>query len=174
MSTWNPKLKLQYVRPVIRNMVDAIRANQVAALAWAAAPALLPPADFAWIGRAIHVEPRYPYVVVLASKSTAAEDAETAGADVEHQIIVQIGCTGNDPDALADELFIRVNAVDSILTEMTPAEWLEPMHPDDERLAGIFVLVSSSHDYGAFARSNANQLYEHRCQMTITVRYREQ
>jgi hypothetical protein len=165
---WQPKLPAQFIRPLVRNLLAVIRRDEVDALAWAAAPETLAP--FAWLGIAEHVEPRYPYCLVLADGTDVEGDSDATGIQERHQLVVQLAVTGNDPDALADELFMRVNAVDSIIRQ---AAWPDLLEGVPWGGYGPTVLEAGRHNYNQFGRRNANQQYMHVGQISVVVAYLE-
>jgi hypothetical protein len=168
VGPWTPRIPAQFIRPLVKNLRAILERDAPAALAWAAAPETVAP--FAWFGIAGHVEPRYPYCLVLAD-STDYEAADDAAAINEnHTIAIEIGVNGNDPDKLADELFIRVNAVDSIIQE---SKWPDILEGIPFSQYGPCVLGPGSHKYGQFARRNANQQYAHVGVVGIKISYFE-
>jgi hypothetical protein len=165
---WEPRIEAQFVRPLVRNLRRIIERDAPEALAWAASPETVAP--FKWFGTAWHTEPRYPFVLVLADSIETAENAEGSAIDETHTISLQIGACASDPDKLADELFIRVNAVDSIIRE---SSWEDVLQGIATTSYGPPVLELSRHDFGQLPRRNANQLYMQVAAITIKISYFE-
>ena len=76
---WEPRIDAQFVRPLVKNLRRIIERDAPDALAWAAAPDTVAP--FRWFGMAWHVEPRYPFVLVLADSIETSENAEGSAID---------------------------------------------------------------------------------------------
>lgn len=165
---WHPKIPTQFIRPLVKNLRAVIERDAPDALAWAAAPSVVAP--FAWFGIASHVEPRFPYCLVLAETTDCEGSDDAAYVNEGHQITIEIGVTGNDPDRLADELFIRVNAIDSIIRN---AQWPDLLEGVPIANYGPCVLDAGRHNYGAFVRRNANQQYAHIGVITVKITYFE-
>jgi hypothetical protein len=165
---WPPRIEAQYARPLIKNLLRIIERDAPAALAWAAAPDTVAP--FAWFGIAAHLEPRFPFVLVLADSSDKEDDADGTRIEEVHSISVQIGAAAADPDKLADEMFIRMNAVDSIIRESTWGDLLQGIPTSS---FGAPVIAAGRHDYGQMPRRNANQLYMQAAAIAVKIGYFE-
>ena len=165
---WQPKIPAQFVRPLVKNLRAILERDAPASLAWAGAPIQL--SNFAWFGTAQHVEPRFPFCLVLADTSDVEGSDDASYINETHNIAILIGVNGNDPDRLADELFIRVNAVDSIIRE---AAWPDLLEGIPVAGYGPCVLETGRHNYAQFQRRNANQQYEHIAELSIKISYFE-
>lgn len=168
---WTPKIDAQYIRPIIRNLRRIIERDSPDALEWAAFVAgQAAPENFKVFGAAIHIEPRFPFVLVLADTTEQATNADGTAIDELHSLAVQVGATAADPDKLADELFIRVNAVDSIIREATWGDILEGIATTSY---GPPVLEAIRHEYGLLPRRSANQLYQQVAAISLKISYFE-
>jgi hypothetical protein len=167
-TPWTPRIDAQYIRPIIRNLRRIIERDAPAALAWAAAPETVEP--FRLFGAAIHVEPRFPFVLVLADTTDQNTNADNTAIDEVHSLAVQVGATAADPDKLADELFIRVNAVDSIIREAT---WQDILQGVSTTSYGPPVLEAIRHEYGLLPRRSANQMYQQVAAIAVKISYFE-
>jgi hypothetical protein len=165
---WTPKIPAQFIRPLVKNLRAVIERDAPNALAWAAAPSAVVP--FAWFGIASHVEPRFPYCLVLADTTDCEGSDDASYINETNNIAIEIGVNGNDPDRLADELFIRVNAVDSIIRN---AKWPDLLKGVPVANYGPCVLEAGRHNYGAFVRRNANQQYAHIGVLSLKISYFE-
>jgi hypothetical protein len=169
---WTPKIDAQYIRPIIRNLRRIIERDAPDALAWAATVAAWPGSleNFKHFGAAIHIEPRFPFVLVLADTTEQSTNADGSAIDELHSLAIQVGATAANPDQLADELFIRVNAVDSIIREAT---WEDILQGIATTSYGPPVLEAVRHEYGLLPRRSANQLYQQVAAITVKLSYFE-
>lgn len=165
---WTPRIDAQFVRPIIRNLRRIIERDAPNALEWAAAPDVAAP--FAWFGTAWHVDMRYPFCLILADATEPDENAEASAIDEAHSLSIQIGSVASDPDKLADDLFIRVNAIDSIIREST---WEDILQGVATTSYGPPVLDLTRHDYGQLPRRNAQQQYMNVAAITMKISYFE-
>ena len=165
---WEPRIDARFIRPIVKNLRRIIERDSPDALLWAASPVVVDP--FAWFGTAWHVDMRYPFVLVLADTTEPTENADGTAIDEVHTVSLQIGSVAADPDRLADDLFIRVTAIDSIIRE---CEWADLLQGIATTSYGPPVLELTRHDYGQLPRRNAQQHYMNVAAITMKISYFE-
>src|SRR4029453_6426702 len=122
---WAPNIAPNFIRPVIKNLTAYFRAYSADALAYFAPPAPVP-APFKHFGMSERIDDTlFPLLLVLAVGTDFEIGPESMSVNESHEIIVQISNVGPDPDALADDIFIRENAVTSMCAELTGADLFE-------------------------------------------------
>jgi hypothetical protein len=167
---WSPIISPQFARPVIRNLAAYFRTHASDALAYFAPPAPLP-APFVYFGTAERVDENlFPMLLVLAVGTDWEIGADGESVQNRHEILCQVSNVGTDPDALADDIFIRINAVTSMICEMREADLFEGIAVSD---VSPLVVNPGRHVYGSFLRQNAQQLYKHAASVNLFLSYFE-
>jgi hypothetical protein len=167
---WAPTISPQFVRPVIINLTAYLRAHSAEALAYYAPPAPMP-VDFKHVGIAERVDENlFPLLLVLAVGTDWEVGAESMSVSNVHEILIQVSNVGTDPDALADDILIRMNAVASMVYEMNEADFFEGITVGD---VSPIVVKPGRTVYGSFLRQNATQMYKHAASLNLFLSYFE-
>jgi hypothetical protein len=167
---WQPSISPSFIRPVIQNLSAYFRVHSEDALAYFAPPAPTPP-PFGHFGISERVDDTmFPWLLTLAVGTDWTLGADGMSAENSHEIIVQVSNVGTDPDALAEDIFIRVNAVTSMIVEMPQASLFEGIAVSD---VSPLVINPGRHVYGSFLRQNATQMYRHAASINLFLSYFE-
>src|SRR5690349_636338 len=142
MAAWQPRFNFVSIKPFRDNIVNAIMANQVEALVWAAAQsgitATLPPLADAYTARA--VRDKYPVMNAIVFGS---DPQATNGGDYDEnkRLLLEVENIGSDSEQLIETLEPYVLMVRSIVCEMTEEALTAGF--DSSRREGILITVGS-------------------------------
>jgi hypothetical protein len=168
--TWQPKFQFLSIKPFRDNIVSAIMANQVGALAWAAAQsgisATLPPLADAYTARA--VRDKYPVInaLVLGSDPQATNSGDY---DENKRLLLEVENIGSDGEQLIETLEPYVLMVRSVVSEMTEEDLTAGF--DSSQREGILITVGSER-YGERQYESENT-YVQVGSVIATISYRE-
>lgn len=169
--TWTPQFQFLSIKPFRANIVSAIMANQVEALAWAAAQSgiteMLPPLAAAYTARA--VRDKYPVInaLVLGNDPQATNSGDY---DENKRLLLEIECIDSDSEQLIETLEPYVLMVRSVVCQMEEEDLTAGFDCSQQREA-ILVTVGSER-YGDREYESENT-YVQVGSVIATISYRE-
>lgn len=168
--TWQPRFNFLSIKPFRDNIVSAIMANQVEALAWAAAQsgitATLPPLADAYTAPA--VRDKYPVInaLVLGSDPQATNSGDY---DENKRLLLEVENIASDSEELIERLEPYVLMVRSVVTEMEEEDLTAGF---DSHLREGILLTIGSERYGERQYESENT-YVQVGSVIATISYRE-
>lgn len=168
--TWQPRFQFLSIKPFRDNIVSAIMAHQVEALAWAASQSgiteTLPPLAAAYTARA--VRDKYPVINALV---LGGDPQATNSGDYEEskRLLLEVENIGSDSEQLIETLEPYILMVRSVMGEMEEEDLTAGF--DSSRREGILVTVGSER-YGERQYESENT-YVQVGSVIATISYRE-
>ena len=168
--TWEPRFNFLSIKPFRQNIVSAIMAHQVEALAWAAAQSgittTLPPLAAAYTARA--VRDKYPVINALVFGSDP-QALNSGDYDENKRLLLEVENIGTDSEQLIETLEPYVLMVRSIVCEMTEEDLTAGFNSSERE--GILITVGSER-YGERQYESENT-YVQVGSVIATISYRE-
>lgn len=169
--TWEPKFQFLSIKPFRENIVNVIRANQVEALAWAAAQAgiteTLPPLAGVYTARA--VRDKYPICNVLFP---GGDPRATNGGDYDEnkRLLIEVETIASNLEDLFETTEVYVLMIKSILTEMTEEDLTRGI---DSSSRDNILLTVGSELYGERPQYDSENTFTQVGSVIATISYRE-
>jgi hypothetical protein len=169
--TWQPRFNFLSIRPFRDNILSAILANQVDALAWAAVQAgiteTLPPLAAVYTARAVRDE--HPICNVLFP---GGDPRATDGGDYDENksLLIEVETIATDQEVLFELTELYVLMIKSVLTEMTDEDLTRGI---DRTSREEMLLTIKGERYGERPQYDSENTFVQVGSVIATISYRE-